>query len=288
MSGNGDYRDEMLSRRLTDAEIEAILNDGDIADERLRLIAGRLRAIDPNVFVGDVSDRAAEFAPVAARYARASAPAQLAATAGRRRGPSLTPRLVTAAVAAILFLGTAGAAAASDSAVPGSPLYGLDRALERVGIGAGGIFERIDEAMVLAEDGQDAEALDLLAESLESESSAAAEALHAAAERIRANSNGSDNANSVRAGVAAILDYIAQNESSGSEFGQGVADRARELGNRPDDPGSQGNRPDDPGNQGNQPDDPGNQGNQPDDPGNQGNQGQGNQGQGNQGQGNRP
>ncbi|MGF1616372.1 MAG: hypothetical protein ACFCU2_00990, partial [Acidimicrobiia bacterium] len=65
----------------------------------------------------------------------------------------------TAMLALVVFSGLGLAANAS---VPGDFLYGLDLAMERVGIGAGSLQERISEAQVLAERGQHTQAADHL------------------------------------------------------------------------------------------------------------------------------
>jgi hypothetical protein len=145
----------------------------------------------------------------------------------------------------------AGAALAADSAIPGDPLYGIDRAFEVVGIGAGSAGERLMEAAQLADEGRSQEAIDHALLALQTEgdttNAAALQALEALAGRI---------AGVERAEVVALLAYISENVgkgvgADGSEFGQGVADLARAIGggggstDQPND--SQGNGPDQPG-----------------------------------------
>ena len=52
-----------------------------------------------------------------------------------------------------MIVGMTGVAVASDSAVPGDWNYGIDRALEAVGIGEGGAAERLQELAAIRKDG---------------------------------------------------------------------------------------------------------------------------------------
>jgi len=270
MRDRDDYSDEMFTMRLSDEDVEAVLSGRAFDDPELAEVARVLNALDPQRFVDETGERAAVFARRAAAVARTGEPVKLAATARYRRGLSLTPRLAPAAVAAIFLFATTGVAVASDSSVPGNALYGIDRALERIGIGDGGDIERIEEASVLAEQGDSAEALKLLAETFDNESSQAADALLRASQRI--NENAAANAE-----VADMLDWMANTDIRNREFGQNVAEQAQELGK-----GGQGNE--DSGQSGEAPgqnkETPGQTNDQ--DQGSQGSQGQG---QGNQGQG---
>ncbi|HEX6287275.1 MAG TPA: hypothetical protein VFZ80_07300, partial [Acidimicrobiia bacterium] len=224
MSRDGDYSDEMFTKRLSDEDVEAVLSGQAAHDPELAEIARVLSALDPERFIPETGEKAAEFARKASAVARTGEPAKLAATARFRRGLSLTPRLAPAAVAAILLFAVSGVAVASNAAVPGDALYGIDRALERIGIGNGGAAERIEEASVLTENGDGAEALELLAETFDVESSQASDALRKASDRIREN----EAANSE---VADMLDWMAGEDSRDRQFGQDVAEEARELGN---------------------------------------------------------
>lgn len=244
MTSSDDYRDEMLNRRLSDDDVEAILSKRAFDDPTLTDLASRLVAFDPERFEADAS-QATPFAAKAAALARSGKTTKVAATAVPRGGLSLTPRLATAAVAALLLLGMTGVAVASNGAVPGDALYGIDRAVEIIGLGDGGAAERLSEANDLAADGRTSEALTLLAESVGSESGQAAEALMNAAERLREMENGSDKSRSVRQSLADLLEWMADPDAEGKEFGQGVADRARELGGSGD---NASGRPEDAGN----------------------------------------
>ena len=272
MSRDGDYSDEMFTKRLSDEDVEAVLSGHALDDPELAEIARVLSALDPARFAEATGEKAAAFARKASAVARTGEPAKLAATARFRRGLSLTPRLAPAAVAALFLFAMSGVAVASNSAVPGDALYGIDRALERIGIGNGGADERLEEASILAENGDSEEALELIAQTFES--SEAADALLKASDRIRENGG----ANSE---VADMLKWMSGEDARGEEFGQDLAEIAKNLGNGgegAEDRGQSGVAPGQSGETPGQTEDP-DQSSQGQGQGNQG-QGQGNQGQG--------
>ena len=149
--------------------------------------------------------------------------------------------IVASTLAALLVF--AGVAYASNGAVPGDTLYGLDCALEDVGLGDGGLEERFAEAGELMDDGLVDEGLAHAAEALveeqedldengdgevsEEEEAAGREALLAAAEAVL--SNGSEQSLEVRTRVAEKLRFMANTELKGKEFGQAVAGMARGM-----------------------------------------------------------
>lgn len=147
-------------------------------------------------------------------------------------------RIATVGTSLALALGsTAGVAVAANQAVPGDQLYGIDQAMERVGLGAGGSAERLGEALELVQRGDLAEGLQHAAENVTgvSADSNAAQALSDAAERIAAERGVASD--EVRAQVAALLQYLADN--AGEVDGQVVSQLARDIGNRPDTPPGQ-------------------------------------------------
>jgi uncharacterized membrane protein YgcG len=245
MRSLSDCIGDMLGARTEDQEIEALLSGrGGNGPDGLAVLFG---AFDLDRLNVSVEDKAEEFAAIASRLVDRSAPS-LPTRSARTR---MVPRLATAALTAVLVMGFAGAAVAADSARPGDALYGLDRALEWIGINDGGLDERLEEAQSLADDGLTDEALDLLADEIEGFSPNAAAALAAAAERLDAR----DNPSAAREGVAAMLKWMSETPDSGREFGQGVADLARGIGagqggDNPDagPPEDVGNKPEDPGN----------------------------------------
>lgn len=73
---------------------------------------------------------------------------------------------VAAAGGVLLAVGTSGLAVAADGAVPGDLLYGVDLALEKLGVGSGGATERLQEASSLIEHGRVARGLDHVANAI--------------------------------------------------------------------------------------------------------------------------
>lgn len=124
----------------------------------------------------------------------------------------LRNRIATVAASITLaFGGLGGVAYAANGAAPGDFLYGVDRALERVGIGDGGSTERLGEVTVLIERGDTVRALQhttesLLGESDDSGSEEARSALLAAADRIAATGD-----TGPPVGVADLLTYLSDN-----------------------------------------------------------------------------
>jgi hypothetical protein len=143
----------------------------------------------------------------------------------------------------IVVVAFAGVAYGSDGSVPGDALYGLDRALENVGVGAGGLQERMSESGGLIEEGKVDEGLAHAAEALaeeqedldgdddgeltDEEQLGRQEALLAAAEAVLAN--GSEQSLEVRTRVAEKLRWMATTELTGKEFGQAVSALAKDL-----------------------------------------------------------
>ena len=130
-------------------------------------------------------------------------------------------------------------ALAANGAAPGDALYGLDRALERVGIGSGSTNERLDEAVVIAAQGRSGEAVDHAIEALSRNSGDSAAvaigALTVASENLVHIQDTAHAASTANIRVSALLTYIAENigkdvGTDGREFGQGVAQLARDIG----------------------------------------------------------
>lgn len=221
MRSLSDCIGDMLRTRTEDREIEHLLTRQarDDTDALVSVLAtlnlGRLRI--------PVDDRAADFAVTASRLVGNTEPT----TTIQPARSSVVPRLATAALTVVLIMGLVGIAEAADAAAPGDTLYGLDRALEQVGINDGDLDERLGEAQALADGGQTAEALAHLAEVLDTSSSNAADALEEAAERFGAHDNPSQ---AVLDDVSAMLDWIAEAGLSGEGFGRGVAERAHQIG----------------------------------------------------------
>lgn len=161
---------DMSDRHLTDREVELILAGSRTGSDDLasleRLVAGLSRTTPPH--------DAEHMATV------------LAATARSTRRTRGLRRMATIAASAALLVAMSGVAMAADRAAPGDALYGIDRTLEAIGIGDGGVDERLDEFDVLLERGNEEKAFEFLeeviADSPEAEASEAEQHLEAAAD----------------------------------------------------------------------------------------------------------
>ncbi|WP_062204539.1 hypothetical protein [Demequina salsinemoris] len=150
------------------------------------------------------------------------------------RGRTRMQRRAAAAIAAAAVITvTFGGVAAANEAAPGDALYGLDRALERLGVNAGGAHERLLEMRELLADGDVDDALDLSVEAVdamddldEAEADELTGLLHAAESVM---SNGSEQSAERRAQVAAMLTFMAETDLTGREFGQAVSQHARGI-----------------------------------------------------------
>lgn len=215
----------MTSNDFTPRDQERLLRGdatGPLADAAPAIAALRALNVAPND---------AETARAAAALASVAADSSVPLTGPAAATPS--PWRMRAAIAgglALLGLGVVGGAAAADDAAPGDALYGVDRALEDLGIGDGGVDERVDEAIVLDEAGDSEGALEHVVEAVE-EDSASSEALLGVAERLR--TNGSEASAEVHERVAAMLEWMATTDATGRDFGQGVSERARGLVTEP-------------------------------------------------------
>lgn len=239
-------------KRLTDREIELLLSGSpDRTDENadlewfLTALADQ-RPAPPH----DVEYTATALASVARSSLSGSS---------RTRPRRPARRMVALAASFALVFAMSGIALAADDAAPGDLLYGIDQAFELIGIGDGGIEERIAEFRTLIARGDDEKAFEFLEKVIESaneDESAEAQAHLDSVADARAQVAG-DN-------VAEHQQFIEDNKkddagADGKDFGQGVAgivrDRDEELpeqanGNKPDTPMSnegETGRPDDTG-----------------------------------------
>ena len=242
MSHRDVYDYEMIRQMFSDSDVECVLSGQEPESETLARLAASLVALHAEQPEAPSDETISRMAGEAAEIARSSAPdhdtAVSPAPGIRPRGArgSLRRRLVTLTAAMFVFAAMTGIAFAADGAAPGDTLYGLDRALEQVGINDGATTERIQEAKVLAANGQVPDALRHLADSVESqdqnsvEVQEAAEALRAAADNVRSGDDDSESSE-VRESVAEMLeemtDMTEAPEFDGATFGQRIAEMAK-------------------------------------------------------------
>lgn len=145
----------------------------------------------------------------------------------------LRTRVAFAAALVVVALGSFGGVSyAANGAAPGDFLYGLDRALERVGIGNGGASERITEAFSLVSSGHPAHGLEHAATVVPDE--AGGRALQEAAINVPASAD--FQVEVFEEDVLALLSYLKENV--GHIDGATVAEYAREIGKPADTPGN--------------------------------------------------
>lgn len=157
--------------------------------------------------------------------------------------PSPTParssagrlRRRTAVVAATfgLFVATAGVALAAHHSYPGQALYGIDVALEKVGILAGGPGERAHEVMQLLESGQTGLALGHAAATVAALPPQAQGGALAAADLDFAAQQIGDIGEPAPVAVEALLAYLASHigNADGGVVGETVAELAEAIKN---------------------------------------------------------
>src|SRR5664279_4945852 len=227
-SGNhsDDISDMDKTRLFSDRDADALLSGRAPSDPSLMDLHRALASIKSSLVVEPNVERASVFA---VQLASVAATLQADAAPAPRRGAVASPwrRRVAAviAVAAISGFGVAGAAAA-DEAAPGDLMYGVDQALESVGILDGGTGERVHEAQKLLDGGDVEGALELTGDALESDGHVeAATGLRNAALAVASQSSGDD----LRAQVSAMLEWMAGQDSRGAEFGAAVSERARQI-----------------------------------------------------------
>ena len=250
MSEYDVYNDEMSRREFSDQDVERIISGQAPDNSALTMLPPTLRALHGVAPVSLSEEGVQRLAAEAADLARSTRPQGTFTPVESSAGPralaaALRRKFAVVAVAVFVLTGLTGVAIAANGAAPGDALYGLDRALEKVGINNGASQERIDEARALAAAGMVPEAMrhvmgvvndgdgDEVLGSQGGESSNAAEALLKAAEEVQ---TGNDDAESqaVRDAVAAMLTQMSammdNPEFDGATFGQTVSEMARSIG----------------------------------------------------------
>lgn len=221
-----------MKDRLTDQEVEEVLAEG--ATGPLASFIFQMKRTRDNFdhsLVGDAAARASALSPGSHHPIK-------------EKTPMLTTwksKLAAVGASATLAVGSvAGIAVAADGSNPNDGLYGIDRALENIGIGNGGAAERFAEVESLIAEGDFARGLEHAATVRnENATNGAADALAAAAERVAVN--GSEQAPETKAAVSALLTYLSLN--IGAVDGHAVADLAHQIGGRPESPGKSADAP---------------------------------------------
>ena len=236
----------MTNKRFSEEDLERLVLGNEPENQELARLAEALRNWQADFTRTPTEEAVTAFAARAAEIVTRTKPdavAQAAATAvpSRSRLRTLKYKLVGGMAAVLMLSGMTGVAVASDAAAPGDTLYGIDRALESVGFGDGGILERFEEAQVLNERGNSTEALSHAAEAITNAGQGdddLEEALAGIDEAIAAlNEEVSGEDGEVRARVAEMLSWMSgpgaqmlnDTETEPGEFGRTVADWAHRI-----------------------------------------------------------
>ncbi len=251
---------------MSERDIEAVFAGRVVREPELVEVQALLTSMREALVVEPPADHVSAFAAVLAQAAQDAPRVE-----PRKAKSSLRRRLVAIGVGVgISAFGVAGAAVANEAA-PGDPLYGVDKALESVGILNGGTSERLQESEVLAKRGDVDGAVALTVKALDGDGQqGAAAALERAVAAVKSQSSGDD----VRAQVSSMLAWMSQ-QKRGADFGANVSERAKEIiaansGSKakvPADPGSNAKAPANPGGNTKAPVDPGKNAKIPVDPG---------------------
>lgn len=230
-----DDNDMKQTPEFSDRDLDALFDGREVSDERLHDVAAAFSAMR-SVLVGPLSD---EHAATMGERLAAIALSVDAGPARPHRAARWRRRFTAIGATAAFAVVAVGGAAAANQAVPGDALYGVDRALERVGIFNGGLDERLTEANHLAAKGDAARALTHAADAYDTNAEPeVASALLIAADAVRAGSVPGD----ANQSVADMLEWMATAER-GDGFGQQVSAWARGLGHgRTDDASGAGSQ----------------------------------------------
>lgn len=209
MTGSNGYKGMGETERSEQLLATAIAG-GDLSNADSREVEELVSAIRVETALWGAPRGAETHIAAAAASVPIDPPAPRAARAGKPRRPKLRRRMVILASALGLIVATAGIGIANDHVSPGHPLYGLEKALEAIGIGNGGAAERAEEVLDLLEQGEIGLALGHAAETIatipgEQSAPAAGEALQEAAEHIGAVGEPAPT------GVEDLLAYLAEN-----------------------------------------------------------------------------
>lgn len=235
----------MSTEKISDRDLERFFAGQMPDDERLARLMPALQALHSRFIAAPSEELAGDLVARASQTALQTRPGPLPRVSPTRTVRALLPRLgyrLGAFLAALVLIsGMTGVAVASNGAAPGDVLYGLDRALEAIGINDGAAAERISEAQQLFDRGRAAEALAHAAVAVESshveDGAAAAEQLRSAADRLLLNQKG-QNAQATLTSVADMLDWMATTDPRGRDFGKTISEMAKGIREGTDLPGS--------------------------------------------------
>jgi len=180
-----DFRNGRTLSQHTDEEIELIITGGAAFDEDLAEFASFLANIREEVVTAPTPAEVDRFARRAAAIARSTHRPTPVTRPGRNRVSLSALRTHAATAVATVALAVFSALGlTANAAVPGDLLYGLDLAMEKVGIGNGSLQERLNEAAVLIDRGDQVGAIELLSSAISETPDANPEVVSAAVDTL--------------------------------------------------------------------------------------------------------
>jgi hypothetical protein len=226
-------------RKLDGTQAEALIT-GQMPDDPVGRIVARLRMPDR---VDDAT--AAEHIAAAAEASRLAPVHNRALRRYRWRRRTVFGSFITTVLAKVLAASvalaavTGGVGAVANSAAPGDPLYGVDTAMERIGLFNGGIPERLQEAERLVTRNQVYRGLELAGSAiggLRDGYGSAAAALEQAAVQVQTRTQTSEQ---YRDDVTEMLRIMTrqmqqQQVNQVTETAEQVRETTREMVNQPD------------------------------------------------------
>lgn len=240
MSPSDDYRDDVSNTEFVDQDVERLITGRSPLDPKLDDLTPWIEALRSEGSFVPSSEASEQFSVSAAAVVRSGQPAALdiettenIARPGRR--PSWRPARAAFALSGFaLLIAALALGLLAHTSVPGDPLYGVDLAMEQVGLGDGKVDERIEEADALLTAGDQIEALVLLGATYER---AATDGDAVGAERAQNHltsvASASGISAAVRARVEQLREFMAANAGpgiglDGDEFERALEDIARQ------------------------------------------------------------
>lgn len=172
MSRSDDYRYDVSNTEFVDQDVERLISGESPGDPKMAELAPFMDALRSYRTVVPSIDAPEHLVAQAAESVRSRQRSHLDLVPLRaeprpdRRPSWLATRAAAAVAAFVLLIGVSAVAFAANVSIPGDALYGLDRALEAVGIGDGSVDERLVEADTLVAEGDGVEAITLLGETV--------------------------------------------------------------------------------------------------------------------------
>lgn len=226
---------------LYDRDIETLISGGTPANTDLlplRVFIADLRSMADYPIDDDfLVFHAGESAVIAARNRHSTAPVLASPDRGRALWHGVRRKVTASAVSLTMLVSAAGMAWAADGAAPGDWNYGLDRALESIGIGDGGAAERAEEMRTLSPD-QSSDTVRPGAPSRD-EADDPTTGLDRATSVVSGTSPGNGRSQETRARVSGLLEYVDEAERVD---GGTVSELAKDVAGRPEEKGLPGGK----------------------------------------------